>query len=230
MQLIDSHAHIYLPQFKEDRDQMLSRATEAGISRIYMPNIDHRTIDEMLELEAHYPQQCHAMMGLHPSSVDKHFEQELYRVEEWLNRRPFAAIGETGIDLYWDKTFSAQQEEALKIQVEWAKKFGLPIVLHTRNAFDETFRIIKEHHSAALRGVFHCFSGTLEEAKQVLELGTFYLGIGGVATYKNGGLEPVLQEIALEHLLLETDAPYLPPVPHRGKRNEPAYMALVAEK
>jgi len=230
MQLIDTHSHIYLPEFNDDRDQMLARANQEGIGRIYMPNIDHRSIDAMMELEANYPQQCFAMMGLHPSSVKKDFEKELYLVEDWLSKRPFSGVGECGIDLYWDKTFIDQQKEALKIQVKLAKKYKLLIILHTRDAFTETYEIIASENDNSLTGIFHCFSGTPEEARKVIELGGFYLGIGGVATYKNGGLTPVLEQVELEHLVLETDAPYLSPVPFRGKRNEPAYMIKVAEK
>ena len=230
MQLIDTHAHIYVPEFKDDREEMLSRANQDGVSRIYMPNIDHRTIDEMMELEANHPQQCFAMMGLHPGSVKKDFERELYLVEDWLSKRPFAGVGECGIDLYWDKTFIDQQKEALKVQVKLAKKYRVPIILHTRDAFNETYEIIAEENDDSLTGIFHCFSGTVEEAQKVIGLKGFYLGIGGVATYKNGGLNPVLEQIPLDYFVLETDAPYLSPVPYRGKRNEPAYMLKVAEK
>ncbi|MCB2407877.1 TatD family hydrolase [Hymenobacter lucidus] len=229
MQLTDSHAHIYSEQFKTDRDEALHRAYEAGVTTIVMPNIDHTSIDGMLETEARFPQQCFAMMGLHPCSVGKDFERELYLVEEWLGKRPFAAVGECGIDLYWDKTTLAQQQEALRVQVALAKKHNLPLVLHTRDAFQETADIIEAAQDGTLRGVFHCFSGTPEEAERVLRLG-FKLGIGGVATFKNGGADKFLPTIALEHLLLETDCPYLAPVPHRGKRNEPSYLPLIARR
>jgi TatD DNase family protein len=227
--LVDSHAHIYAEQFKEDRDAALDRAFAAGVRTIVMPNIDHTSIDVMLETEARHPQQCHAMMGLHPCSVGKHFERELYQVEEWLGKRPFAAVGECGIDLYWDKSFLAQQQEALRIQLDLAKKHQLPIVLHTRDAFAETAALVEAAQDGSLRGVFHCFSGTREEAERAIKVG-FKLGIGGVATFKNGGLDQVLPHIGLEHLLLETDCPYLAPVPHRGKRNEPSYLPLVARR
>ncbi|UOQ50931.1 TatD family hydrolase [Hymenobacter cellulosivorans] len=229
MQLTDSHAHIYSEQFKTDRDEALHRAYEAGVTTIVMPNIDHTSIDSMLETEARFPQQCFSMMGLHPCSVDKDFARELYLVEEWLGKRPFAAVGECGIDLYWDKTTLAWQQEALRVQVELAKKHGLPLVLHTRDAFQETADIIEAAQDGTLTGVFHCFSGTPEEAARVLRLG-FKLGIGGVATFKNGGADKFLPDIALEHLLLETDCPYLAPVPHRGKRNEPSYLPLIARR
>jgi TatD DNase family protein len=183
----------------------------------------------MLETEAQHPDLCLAMMGLHPCSVKKDFQQELYRLEDWLNKRKFIGIGETGIDLYWDKTFLAQQQEALQVQVDWAIKFKLPLILHTRDSFSETYEIIARKQHENLSGIFHCFSGTAEEAKKAIDL-NFYLGIGGVATFKNGGLDKILPEIPLERIVLETDCPYLAPVPHRGKRTEPAYVKQVAEK
>jgi TatD DNase family protein len=227
--LTDSHCHIYAEQFREDRGEALRRAFEAQVGRIFMPNIDHTSIDAMMETEAAFPENCFAMMGLHPCSVNKQFMRELYRVEEWLGKRPFAAIGETGIDLFWDKTFKEQQLEALHIQIELAKKFKLPIVLHTRDSFAETLEVIQQTQDGTLRGVFHCFTGTREDAEKAVEL-QFMLGIGGVATFKNGGLDQVLPHISLDYLLLETDAPYLAPVPHRGKRNEPAYLPLIADR
>ncbi|WP_139923205.1 TatD family hydrolase [Hymenobacter sp. DG01] len=229
MQLSDSHAHVYSEQFKPDQDEMLLRAFEAGVRTIFMPNIDHTSIDPMLEVEAKYPSQCFAQMGLHPCHVTRHFEKELYEVEAWLSRRPFAAVGECGIDLYWDKTHLAEQQEALRIQVDLAKKYNLPLVLHTREAFREAADIITAAQDGTLRGVFHCFSGTRQEADEVIRLG-FKLGIGGVATFKNGGLDKVLPGLGLEHLLLETDCPYLAPIPYRGKRNEPAYLPFVAHR
>jgi TatD DNase family protein len=194
-----------------------------------MPNIDHTSIDAMLEAEEKYPQQCIPMMGLHPTSVNKDFERELYIVEEWLGKRQFAAVGECGIDLYWDKSFLAQQQEALKVQVELARKHQLPIVLHTRDSFNETYEIMAAAQDGTLKGIFHCFSGTLEEAGKVKELG-FLMGIGGVATFKNGGLDKVLPHVDIEHLVLETDCPYLAPTPHRSKRNEPVYLPLIAKR
>ncbi|EJF08836.1 TatD family hydrolase [Pontibacter sp. BAB1700] len=229
MTLVDSHAHIYSEQFKQDREEALARALAEGVEKIYMPNIDHTSIDIMLETEEKHPNQCIAMMGLHPTSVDKDFEKELYLVEEWLDKRKFAAVGECGIDLYWDKTFLTQQHEALRVQVELAKKHQLPIVLHTRDSFDETYEIIAAAQDGTLKGIFHCFSGTVEQAEKVKELG-FLMGIGGVATFKNGGLDKVLPHVSLDDLVLETDCPYLAPVPHRGKRNEPVYLPLVARR
>ena len=229
MNLIDTHAHIYASDFKTDQPETIRRAQEEGVTKIMMPNIDHTSIDYMLEAEANYPDLCLPMMGLHPCSVKKDFQKELYRIEDWLNKRRFIGIGETGIDLYWDKSFLAQQQEALQIQTEWAIKFRLPLILHTRDSFSETYEIIARNQHENLTGIFHCFSGTAEEAKKAIDL-NFYLGIGGVVTFKNGGLDKVLPEIPLEKIVLETDCPYLAPVPHRGKRNEPAYIKLIAEK
>ncbi|WP_242928382.1 TatD family hydrolase [Pontibacter vulgaris] len=229
MMLVDSHAHIYSEEFNDDRAEALARAQAEGVEKIYMPNIDHTSIDAMLEAEAKYPQQCIPMMGLHPAYIKQDFERELYLVEEWLNKRPFAAVGECGIDLYWDKTFFPQQQEALKVQVELAKKHQLPIILHTRDSFDETYEIISAAQDGTLRGIFHCFSGTVEQAAKVKEL-NFLIGIGGVATFKNGGMDKILPHVQLEDMVLETDCPYLAPVPYRGKRNEPVYLPLVAKR
>lgn len=229
MHLADSHAHVYSEQFKEDRTAMLDRAFAAGVHTIVMPNIDQTSIDAMLETELQHPQQCFAMMGLHPCSVGPHVEKELYLVEEWLGKRPFAAVGECGLDLFWDKTFFAQQQEALRVQIALAKKYNLPLVLHTRDAFRECADLIEEAQDGTLRGVFHCFSGSRAEADRAIGLG-FHLGIGGVATFKNGGADQVLPGLDLRHLLLETDCPYLAPAPHRGKRNEPAYLPLIARR
>ncbi|NDK55985.1 TatD family hydrolase [Pontibacter fetidus] len=229
MKLVDSHAHIYSEEFKDDQPAAVAKAREAGVEKIYMPNIDHTSIDAMLETEAAFPGTCIPMMGLHPTYVKKDFERELYLVEEWLNKREFAAVGECGIDLYWDKTFLPQQQEALKVQLELAKKHKLPIVLHTRDSFDETYELVAAAQDGTLRGIFHCFSGTPEQAAKVKEL-NFLMGIGGVATFKNGGLDKVLPHVSLNDLVLETDCPYLAPVPHRGKRNEPAYIPLVLKR
>ena len=227
--LIDSHAHIYSKEFDDDRAAVVARAQEEGVDRIYMPNIDHTSIDAMLEAEAAYKDMCIPMMGLHPTSVNRDFEKELYLVEEWLGKRAFAAVGECGIDLYWDKTFLPQQQEALKVQLELAKKYKLPIVLHTRDSFDETYELVSQAQDGSLKGIFHCFSGTVEQAAQVKEL-NFLMGIGGVATFKNGGLDKVLPHVDISDLVLETDCPYLAPVPKRGKRNEPSYLLQVANR
>jgi len=230
MNLVETHAHLYSEQFKPDQAEALHRAVAAGVGTILMPNVDRTTIDAMLEAEAAAPATCHAMMGLHPCSVGPDFEQELHLVEDWLARRPFVAVGECGIDLYWDKSYLAEQKEALRVQLRLAKQYHLPIVLHTRNAFEEAFELVAEAQDGTLRGVFHCFSDGLAEAERIIALGGFKLGIGGVATFKNGGLDKVLPHLDVAHLVLETDCPYLAPVPYRGKRNEPAYLPLVLHR
>ena len=229
MQLIDSHAHIYLKEFKDDLSAIIDRAKESGVEAIYMPNIDHTSIDDMLEAAAKYPDYCIPMMGLHPCSVNEDFEKDLYEVEEWLGKGGFAAVGEIGTDLYWDKSLWEQQQEALKIQLEMAKKFELPFVIHCRESIDETIELLKPLNSNKLNGVFHCFTGTVGQAEEIIAMG-FKIGIGGVATFKNGGLNDVLESISIENMLLETDSPYLAPVPYRGKRNEPAYVIHPCEK
>jgi TatD DNase family protein len=225
---IDTHAHIYAKEFDADREDMLARCEKEQVQKIYMPNVDHTSIDGMMELESRHTG-CMSMMGLHPCSVKKDFERELYLVESWLGKRKFAAIGEIGTDLYWDKTFWEQQKEAFTIQVNWAKKYKLPIVIHCRESIDETIALVEGLHDGKLKGIFHCFTGSVEQAKKIIALG-FYLGIGGVATFKKGGLDAVLPEISLDHIVLETDSPYLAPTPHRGKRNEPSYIPIIAEK
>ena len=225
----DTHAHIYSKQFKADQDQMLERCFEQGVRTILMPNIDHESIEPMLDLEQRYPANCLPMMGLHPCSVDQHFEKALYEVENWLSKRHFWAVGEMGLDLYWDKSFFEQQQEAFEIQANWAKKYHLPLVIHSREAMEEVITLLEKLKDERLFGVLHCFTGTVEQAKRLIELG-FKLGIGGVVTYKNSGLDKVLEQIDLEHLILETDSPYLAPNPHRGKRNESSYIPIIAQK
>ncbi|MDW3193629.1 MAG: TatD family hydrolase [Cytophagales bacterium] len=227
--MIDTHAHIYLEQFKEDLPEAMDRLRTSGVKQVLMPNIDHTSIEDMLEVEQRYPHTCISMMGLHPCSVNADFEKELYLVEEWLGKREFLAVGEIGTDLYWDKTFYPQQVEAFNIQCELALKHDLPIVIHCRESIDETIALTRPFSEKGLTGVFHCFTGDLEQANQITDLG-FKLGIGGVATFKNGGMDKVLPHVDIKHLVLETDSPYLAPVPHRGKRNEPAYVRLVAER
>lgn len=227
--MIDTHAHIYTKEFKDDLPGIISNCRTSGIEKILMPNVDHDSIDLMFAVEEEYPEMCISMMGLHPSSVDKHIQKQLYEVEGWLEKRSFIAVGEIGIDLYWDKSFKDLQEEAFRVQVGFAKKHNLPIVIHCRNAFEETIAIVEELHDGALTGVFHCFAGSAEEAARVTNLG-FFLGIGGVATFKNGGLDKVIPEISLQHIVLETDSPYLAPAPYRGKRNEPGYLPVIAQK
>lgn len=226
---IDTHAHLYADEFAPDRADTLARCRAQEVQRIYMPNVDHASIDGMMELESRSGGMCIAMMGLHPCYVKKDFQRELYLVEAWLSKRTFAAVGEIGTDLYWDKTFWEQQKEAFTIQLGWARQYKLPVVIHCRDSIDETLALLESLGDASLRGVFHCFTGNAAQAARVLKLG-FSLGIGGVATFKNGGLDKVLPDIPLQHLVLETDSPYLAPVPHRGKRNEPAYIPLVAQR
>ena len=227
--MIDTHAHIYLEQFKEDIDDVITRSKELGMERIYLPNIDHRSIDDMLSLEEKYPEFCLATMGLHPCSVKADFEKELYLVEDWLSKREFVAIGEMGTDLYWDKTFFDQQVEAFKVQAQWAKDYKLPIIIHCRESLHMTIDFVEDLKDDNLSGVFHCFNGSVEQANRIKELG-FYIGLGGVSTFKNAGMDKVIPEISMDNVVLETDSPYLAPVPHRGKRNEPSYTHLVAQK
>lgn len=229
MHFIDTHAHIYSKKYDDDRDEVVERCRENGVKRIYMPNVDVESIDGMLEAEQRYPDMCIPMMGLHPCDVKKDFEKQLYVMEEWISKRSFTAIGEIGTDLYWDKSTFDLQKEALQIQVAWAKEKEWPIVLHCRDSIDETIELIKMWKDEKLTGIFHCFTGTVSQAKEIIEMG-FLLGIGGVSTFKNGGLDMVLPEIGLDHLVLETDGPYLAPMPHRGKRNSPEYIPLIAER
>ncbi|MBU2649778.1 MAG: TatD family hydrolase [Bacteroidetes bacterium] len=229
MILADSHTHLYLEQFNSDRDEMIRRAVDAGVLHMYLPNIDRDSIDPMLDLAGKYPGHCHPMMGLHPTSVKANYLQELETVSHWLDQGGFCAVGEIGIDLYWSKEFITQQEEAFRRQIRLAHQHDLPIVIHTRNSFPEVMKVVQEEMQPGLKGVFHCFSGNLKQALQITEWG-FYLGIGGVLTFRKSGLEAVVKEIALEHLILETDAPFLAPEPYRGKRNESAYIPLIAHK
>ncbi len=229
MKWIDTHTHIYADEFNADRKEVIQRAMDAGVEKLYMPNIDHTSIDGMLEVEASHRGNCFAMMGLHPCSVKKDFEKELYIVEQWLSKRKFCAIGEMGIDLYWDKSFWEEQKEAFIIQVNWAKEFDLPIIIHCRESMNETLEILEPLVDETLKGIFHCFSGNADQAKRIKAMG-FYMGIGGVATFKNGGLDKVLPDVPLDKIVLETDSPYLAPVPHRGKRNEPSYLSVIAPR
>jgi TatD DNase family protein len=227
--MIDSHAHIYATEFDADRDDVVARAKAQGIQKILLPNIDLDSISPMLETEAAYPDVCHAMMGLHPCYVDGNVDQTLKTIESWFDKREFIAVGEIGIDLYWDKTFRREQEHAFTTQLNWAKQRDLPVVIHTRDSIEETLALLKAEQDGSLRGVFHCFGGTLDEAKAINDVG-FHLGLGGVSTFKNGGMDVVIPHLDMQWVILETDCPYLAPVPHRGKRNEPAFTRLVAEK
>lgn len=227
--MIETHAHIYDPKYAEDFDAMLNRAWDAGVSQIWMPNCDSTTIAPMLEIADREPVRCLPMIGVHPCYVNENFESELRLVEEWLGKREFLAIGEIGMDLYWDKTYRAQQEEAFLYQCQLAVKHNLWIDIHSREAFHEVVALIEKFGNPELTGIFHCFTGSLDEARIALDLG-FKLGIGGVATFKNGGLDKVLPHLQPGDIVLETDSPYLAPVPHRGKRNEVAFIDLVAQK
>jgi len=225
----DTHAHLYLPEFDHDREEVVNRAVANGVKYLLLPNITSRTVKPMLDLSEKFQRNVFPMIGLHPTDVKEDFEEELARVKSHIGKHNFFAIGETGIDLYWDKTFIEQQKLALLEQIQWAKDFRLPIVLHVRNSFDEIFEIIGSTVDEKLAGVFHCFSGNAAQAKQIVTWG-FMLGIGGVITYKNSGLDRAIADIPLESLLLETDAPFLAPLPFRGKRNESSYILQVAAK
>ncbi len=229
MILIDTHCHLYLDDFKNDIEQVIQSAQSLGVSKFYLPAIDSEVINDMLLLETRYPGICIPMIGLHPCSVKENFKQELQIVEEWLDNRNFVAIGEIGLDFYWDTTFSSQQYAAFEFQMQMALNKQLPIVIHTRNAMKETIEAVLPFAEKGLHGIFHCFSGNEDQAKHIIDM-NFYLGIGGVITYKNAGLAEVISKIDLKHLVLETDAPYLTPVPFRGKRNESSYLKYVVEK
>lgn len=227
--MIDTHAHIYLDQFKDDLGEVVKRAREAGVDQIFMPNIDSQSIPLMLQIESQFPGICRSMMGLHPCSVDAGFEAELSIVRHWLQKRPFAAIGEIGIDMYWDKSTLDIQKEAFRRQVEWSREMNLPIVIHSRESTAIILDLLEDFPPGSVRGVFHCFTGDQQEAARALDLG-FYLGIGGVLTFKNAGLDKTVASLPMEYLVLETDAPYLAPVPFRGKRNESSYLTHIVAK
>jgi TatD DNase family protein len=229
IELIDTHAHIYLSKFQDDLDDVLGAAKTLGVRKIFMPNIDSTSIESMLKIEQDYNDFCHAMMGIHPCYVKDNFLEELDIAHSWLEKRDFCAIGEIGIDLYWDKSHKDEQVIAFETQINWAKDLGKPIVIHCRDSMDTSIDIVRKHQDGKLRGVFHCFTGSIEQAKQIIDMG-FMLGIGGVVTFKNGGLDQVLPALDTDWILLETDSPYLAPVPFRGKRNEPAYLNTIATR
>lgn len=229
MILTDTHTHLYSEEFQEDRKEMIERAINKGVSRFFVPSIDSSYTQKMYELEKQYPDNIFLMMGLHPCYVKENYLEELAHVEQQLSQHTFYAIGEIGIDLYWDKTFLKQQQYAFKHQIQLAKKHQLPINIHCRDAFEEIFEVLEEEKDQLLRGIFHCFTGTKEHAAKAIDCG-LKLGIGGVATFKNGKIDQFLNEIPLENIVLETDSPYLAPVPHRGKRNESEYTYLIAQK
>ena len=228
--MIDSHSHIYLKDFDNDRKNVIEEALSNGIEKILMPNIDSESIKNMLETESQFPNVCLSMMGLHPTSVKENYIRELEIIEKELNKRKYIAIGEIGIDLYWDVTFIKEQKDVLTKQLTWAKEKNLPVAIHTRNAFPEIFEVFDNVYDNRLKGVFHSFSGTLEDARKILEMPDFYLGINGSVTYKNSKLPEILSDIGYEKLILETDSPYLSPVPYRGKRNDTSFIIYTAKK
>ena len=229
MKFTDTHTHLYAEEFEADLPNLIEVADISGVERFFMPNIDSSSIERMFNLEKTYPNKCIPMMGLHPCSVKENWKEEMAIVVDWLSKRKFAAVGEIGIDLYWDKTFLVEQKTVFRKQVELANHYRLPIVIHTRDSFDIACELLEETKKESPCGIFHCFTGSAEQAKRVIDMG-FYIGIGGVVTFKNSGLDKTVAEIDLKNIVLETDAPYLAPVPFRGKRNEPIYIIKVAEK
>jgi TatD DNase family protein len=229
IRLIDTHAHLYDLKFRDDLAKVVANARKAGVEKIYLPNIDVSTIDNMLELEAVQDGFCKAMMGIHPCSVKDDYLEALKTASDWWGKRDFCAVGEIGIDLYWDTTYKREQIQAFRTQINWAKEMKKPVVIHCRESMDITIDIVREEQDGRLKGVFHCFGGDVEQAKQITDL-NFLMGIGGIVTFKKAGLDKVLPHLKLESLLLETDSPYLAPVPFRGKRNEPAYLTYIAEE
>ncbi|WP_288956286.1 TatD family hydrolase [uncultured Polaribacter sp.] len=227
--ITDTHTHLYSSQFDEDQSAMIQRAKDVGVSRFFIPAIDASYTERMMNLEANYPNDVFLMMGLHPTSVKENYLEELSHVKKWIDKRDFYAIGEIGIDLYWDTSFLKQQQDAFRTQIQWAKEKKLPIVIHCREAFDEIFEVLETEKGDDLFGIFHCFTGTKEQAEQAISF-NMKLGIGGVATFKNGKIDKFLNEIDIKHIVLETDAPYLAPTPYRGKRNESAYITNIIDK
>ena len=229
MQFIDSHTHLYLEAFDNDRDAVIERAIQEGVNKMILPNIDSKTIEPMMELASRFPGHCFPAIGLHPTSVDQDFSQELDVIGNSLKDNRYIAIGETGIDLYWDKSHLEEQKQSLLAQIKWAKDTQLPIIIHSRSSFEETYQLIASQKDESLQGVFHSFSGSLNQARKIIEMG-FKLGIGGVLTYKKSALPEVLKDVSLDHIILETDSPFLAPVPKRGKRNESSFLPHTAEK
>ena len=229
MILVDTHTHLYLEQFDDDRSAIVDAAIDEGVKWMLLPAIDSTTLAAMKKLNQTFPKNCSPMMGLHPTSVKDNYEEELKLVEHELASGNYIAIGEIGIDLYWDKKHEEEQKDAFRRQLRWAKKYNLPVSIHTRDSFDMTYQIVKEESTGDLRGIFHCFTGTETEAKKIMDVG-FKMGIGGIVTFKNSGLADVVKDIPEEFLVLETDAPFLTPAPFRGKRNQSAYLKYIAEK
>lgn len=229
MKLTDTHTHLYVSEFKEDIDSVVERALAEGVERFYLPSIDSSETEALLLLERKFPGKMFAMAGLHPCSVKENFKEELSKIEQQLHEREFAGIGETGLDFYWDTTFKKEQFESLDIHAQWAIKYKKPLIIHTRKSMNETIDLVKGYTGKGLYGIFHCFGGSLQNAKDIIDSG-FLLGIGGVLTFKNSGLAEVVKEIDLKHLVLETDSPYLAPSPFRGKRNESSYLKYIVER
>lgn len=229
MKFIDTHAHIYLKEFEDDIDEVIANSKAIGIEKIYMPNIDIQSIENMLKIEEKHKNYCIPMMGLHPCYAKEKYTEELKLIESWFKKRSFCAVGEIGIDLYWDKSFIKEQTIAFETQINWAKDHEIPIIIHCRDSIDMTIEIVKKNQDGKLKGIFHCFSGNIEHAKEIIDL-NFLLGIGGVVTFKNGGLDKVIPDVNLEDIVLETDSPYLAPTPFRGKRNMPSYLSLIANR
>jgi TatD DNase family protein len=227
---IDTHTHLYSSQFDQDREEVIQQSINNGVNKFLLPNIDKSSIQGMLSLQQKFPLNCYAMMGLHPCSVDQNWEQELEEIKTLLQQERIVAIGEIGIDLYWDKTYVEQQKEAFTRQISWAKEMNLPIVIHARDSFSEIYSVLDQVNDELLKGVFHCFTGSAEDVSKIQSYGGFKFGIGGVLTFKKSGLDEVAKNIPIEEILLETDAPYLAPTPHRGKRNESTYLPLIASK
>jgi TatD DNase family protein len=231
MKFIDTHTHLFASEFKDDIDIVVKNAINSGVSKMLLPNIDSSTTNNMLQLCNKYPQHCFPMIGLHPCSVKKdNIDKEILHVEEMLNKNKFIAIGEIGLDLYWDKSTLSYQKVAFESQIKLAKKYQLPIVIHVRDSFNEAIEIVEKLNNENLSGVFHCFTGNIQEAERIINLQNFYLGIGGVVTFKNGGINKIINQISLDNIILETDSPYLTPTPFRGKRNESKYLVNIAQK
>lgn len=232
IQLTDTHTHIYSEQFSEDRNEVIQRSIDQGVDRLFLPNIDSESIDAMLQVQKDFPKNCFPMMGVHPCSINENWKQELETARKYLfdqKEIDFCAVGEIGLDYYWDTTHKEEQKTAFRQQIEWAKELKLPIIIHVRDSFDDSIEIVEELNDENLSGIFHCFTGTKTEAERVIALGDFYIGLGGVLTFKNSTLRDEIIDIDLKHIVLETDSPYLTPAPFRGKRNESTYVKLVAE-
>jgi TatD DNase family protein len=229
MQLIDTHTHLYLSDFEDDRDEVINRSVKSGVIKLLMPNIDYKSVDLMLSIESRYPDICFSMLGLHPTSVKDDYLLQLEKIENQFTKHKFIAIGEIGIDLYWDKTFLKEQLSAFRKQIMFALDMRLPVVIHARDSFPEVFSVLDEFEGKGLKGVFHAFTGSLKDAKKITNMG-LKLGIGGIVTFKNSGIDKIVKETGPENLVLETDSPYLAPVPYRGKRNESSYICIINKK